>query len=119
MNTAGENETSIVKTISVGEAYRVYISKEGYIFHDVRSPEEYSQGHIKGAVLIPVTEISERISELPKDKPIIAYCDGSGCSRSGKAAIILMENGFEQVYDMIGRGVFEWQEKGYPFETGD
>ena len=119
VNTTGENKTSMVKTITVDEAYQAYISEESFIFLDVRSPEEYSQGHIKGAILIPATEILARISELPKDKPIIAYCDGSSCSRSGKAAMILTENGFMEVYNMAGGGIFEWLEKNYPFETGD
>ena len=119
VNITGENKTSIVKTITVDEAYQAYISEKGYICLDVRTPEEYIQGHVKGAILIPVTEISERILELPKDKPIIAYCDGSSCSRSGKAAMILTENGFLEVYNMVGGGIFEWQEKNYPYETGD
>jgi rhodanese-related sulfurtransferase len=118
-NITGENETSIVKTITVDEAYQAYISEEGYIFLDVRNPGEYEQGHIKGAILIPVTEILERITELPENKPIIAYCNGSACNRSGKAAEILLENGFVEVYDLVGGGVFEWKEKGYPFETGE
>ena len=41
---------------------------------DVRAPESYKAGHIKGALLIPVNEIGSRLKELPKDKLIATYC---------------------------------------------
>ncbi|MHB1346528.1 MAG: rhodanese-like domain-containing protein [Candidatus Humimicrobiaceae bacterium] len=110
-------ETSDIIEISVDVAYQAYISGKDYTFLDVRSREEYERGHIKGAVFIPVTELQERISEIPRDKPVIAYCNGSGCDRSGKAAKILKEHGFGEVYDMAGLGIFEWKEKGYPYES--
>jgi len=102
--------------ITVDQAYEAYLSDEGYIFVDVRSESEYESGHIKGAVLIPLSDIDERLNELPKDSPIVLYCNGSSCNRSGAAASILIENGFEKVYDMGGTGIFEWIEKRYPSE---
>lgn len=57
-------------------------------------------------------ELDSRLDELPKDKLIIIYCR-SGI-RSRKAANILVENGFTQIYDMTGEGIIEWQSKGYP-----
>ena len=99
--------------ISVDESYEFFYD-EDYIFLDVRSLEEYKQVHIKGAILIPVSELEDRLDEIPKDKHIIVYCDGAGCSRSGKAAVILVDNGFEEVYDMTGEGIIGWQSKGYP-----
>ena len=102
--------------ITVDQAYEAYLSDEGYIFVDVRSESEYESGHIKGAVLIPLSDIDERLNELPKDSPIVLYCNGSSCNRSGAAASILIENGFEKVYDMGGTGIFEWIGKGYPSE---
>ena len=104
---------SEIMLISVDESYEFFYD-EDYIFLDVRSLEEYKQVHIEGAVLIPVSELEDRLDEIPKDKHIIVYCDGVGCSRSGKAAVILVDNGFEEVYDMTGEGIIEWQSKGYP-----
>ena len=101
-------------TITVDEAYKIFISTQDYLFIDVRSEDEYKSGHIEGAIHIPVSEIKNRLDELPIDRPIIVYCNGSGCDRSGRAAKILTENGFTQVYDMVGLGIFEWEEKGYP-----
>lgn len=108
-----------VNDISVEEVYQIISSNQDYIILDVRTPDEFKEGHIEGAILIPVSELGGRLDELPKDKPIIVYCDGVGCSRSGRAAHILIDNGFEEVYDMIGKGIIEWEEKGYPVEVGD
>lgn len=102
-----------IMLISVDESYEFFYD-EDYIFLDVRSLEEYKQVHIEGAILTPVSELEDRLDEIPKDKHIIVYCDGAGCSRSGKAAVILVDNGFEEVYDMTGEGIIEWQSKGYP-----
>lgn len=107
-----------IMLISVDESYEFFYD-EDYIFLDVRSLEEYRQVHIKGAILIPVSELEDRLDEIPKDKHIIVYCDGTGCSRSGKAAVILVDNGFEEVYDMTGEGIIEWQSKGYPIAVGE
>ncbi len=41
---------------------------------DVRTPQEFAQGHIDGAVNIPIDELRERIDEVPKDRPVVAYC---------------------------------------------
>ena len=104
---------SVVQAITVDEAYE-FFNNEDYIFLDVRSQSEYGYCHIQGAVNIPVDELENRLDELEKDKTVIAYCSGAECSRSGMAAQILVNNGFNQVYDMIGEGIDEWQEKGYP-----
>lgn len=113
---AKETITVDIIDITVDQAYEAYLSDEGYVFVDVRSESEYESGHIKEAILIPLSDIDERFNELPKNSPIVLYCNGSSCNRSGAAANILIENGFEKVYDMGGTGIFEWIEKGYPSE---
>ncbi len=123
-NTATGQETSIIETseidglviniLSVDEAYQAYTGNNNYLFVDVRTVSEYEDGHIEGAVLIPLSEIGDRLSELPMDRPIVVYCNGSSCNRSGNAATILVNNGFTEVYDLGGTGIIEWIEKGYP-----
>jgi len=108
-------EKSEVILVSVDDSY-AYFSNDDYIFIDVRSSDEYESGHIEGAVNIPVSELEGRLDEIPKDKHIIVYCNGSGCNRSGNAAYVLIENGYTQVYDMTGEGIIEWEQKGYPME---
>jgi len=109
-----EEEYDIAE-ISVDEAYEFYNS-EDCIFVDVRSQDGYDNGHIDGAVSIPLGELEGRLEELPTDKTIIVYCSGSSCDLSGQAAEILVKNGFSQVYDVGGKGINEWREKGYPVE---
>jgi len=117
-NTGETTETDVGKPIihilSVDEAYQAYIGRDDYLFVDVRSVSEYESGHIEGAVLIPLSEIGDRLSELPTDRPIVVYCNGSSCNRSGAAAVILVNNGFTEVYDLGGIGINEWIEKNYP-----
>ena len=65
----------------------------GAVLVDVRSPGEFASGHIEGALNIPVNEIGARLSELPKDKPIVVYCAAG--ARSGVAAGTLAEAGYD------------------------
>ena len=119
-NTAIDQETSseidgpIIDILTVDEAYQAYTGNDNYLFVDVRTVSEYEDGHIEGAVLIPLSEIGDRLSELPIDRPIVVYCNGSSCNRSGTAAVILVNNGFTEVYDLGGTGIIEWIEKNYP-----
>ena len=111
-----EGAVSAIEFITVDEAYEVFLNNKDYIFVDVRTESEYKSSHIEDAINLPVSEIEERLDEIPKDKSIIVYCNGSSCNRSGQAASILKENGYKEVFDLVGGGVFEWEEKGYPVE---
>ena len=111
-----KNEVTGFTAITVDEAYDIYIDSQDYLFIDVRSEDEFNSSHVIGAIHIPVSEIEDRLGEIPDDKLLIVYCNGSDCNRSQSAAKILIENGFDQVYDIGGRGIFEWEENGYPVE---
>jgi rhodanese-related sulfurtransferase len=64
---------------------------------DVRTEAEFRNGHIKGALNIPLNKLSANFSKLKKDKPIITCC-ASGI-RSASAKSMLQSNGFSQVYN--------------------
>lgn len=64
---------------------------------DVRTPSEFNTGHIKGALNIPVSLISQSLAKVSKDRPIITCC-ASGV-RSASAKTILKSKGFEEVYN--------------------
>ena len=66
---------SRVKTMDADEARQVLDENpEGsYTLLDVREPEEYEEGHIPGAQLIPLSELSDRLSEIDPQKPVLAY----------------------------------------------
>lgn len=107
---SGEEKPVEVMPIPVERVHEIIENGEDYIILDVRNQDEYNNGHIEGAVLIPVSELESRLDELPKDKPIIVYCRSG--SRSRSAADILVKNGFTHVYDMGGIG--GWINSGYP-----
>jgi peroxiredoxin family protein/rhodanese-related sulfurtransferase/TusA-related sulfurtransferase len=67
---------------------------------DVRTPEEFEMGAIKGAVNIPLGDISSRMQEIPKDKPVYVYC-ASG-HRAAQALEILVKNGYKNVKNLKG-----------------
>jgi len=78
---------------------------------DVRTPEEYAEGHIKGATLIPVQVLAERLAEVPKNKQVYVYCH-SGV-RSARASKMLAKHGFSNIENVVG-GIVAWKKAGYP-----
>jgi rhodanese-related sulfurtransferase len=71
--------------------------KNGAQIIDVRTPGEFKRGHIKGAVNIPLQNISSQMNRIRKDKPVITCC-ASGM-RSSSAKSILKSNGYSDVYN--------------------
>lgn len=110
-----DGEQNDYQPITVEESFKLF-QDGNYLFLDVRSKEEYDEGHIKGALHIPVEELKNRIHEIPDVRGIITYCSGIGCGLSGWAASILVERGFKEVYEMKGEGIYEWIEENYPIE---
>jgi rhodanese-related sulfurtransferase len=108
------NNKKDYEEISVDEAYQIFKSDKDYLFIDVRSIDEYKSGHIEGAINIPVGEIENRLDEIPPGKMIIVYCNGSDCNRSPAAANVLVNNGYTEIFNIVGQGIIEWIEKGYP-----
>ncbi len=80
---------------------------------DVRTPGEFSGGHLEGAVLIPVQEIQKRLGELTaeKDRPVLVYCRSG--NRSTVAAKVLVDAGFSQVVN-LRKGINDWNREGLP-----
>lgn len=71
--------------------------KNGAQIVDVRSKGEFSGGHIRGSLNIPVQELQNNLKKLKKDKPVITCC-ASGM-RSASAKNILLQNGFKEVHN--------------------
>ncbi len=81
---------------------------------DVRQPEEYRNGHIAGAKLIPLGELKARMQELSKDKEIVCVCASGG--RSSSATKMLIDAGYTAI-NMNG-GMSNWQHAGLPIKKG-
>ena len=80
---------------------------------DVREPWEYKQGHVPGALLIPLGQLASRISELDPETPVAVIC-ASG-NRSQSAAALLGQKGFKTVYNVVG-GTGAWMRSGLGVE---
>ena len=83
---------------------------------DVRTEQEYGNGHLKEAILINIQGqgfTAKATQQLDKQKPVIIYCRSG--RRSMQAAQILVNEGFETVYNMKG-GILAWQAEGLPTE---
>jgi rhodanese-related sulfurtransferase/DNA-binding transcriptional ArsR family regulator len=82
---------------------------------DVRPPEEYTQGHIAGALNIPLDQLKRRLKELPRDREIVAYCRGPWCVLSFEAVARLRRAGREA--RRLEDGLPEWRRAGLPVES--
>jgi len=83
---------------------------------DVRPVEEYQAGHIPGAKSIPLKELERRLSELPRDQEIVAYCRGPYCVLSIQAVETLRAKGLRAM--RLEDGVQDWRAHGLPVAVG-
>lgn len=82
---------------------------------DVRPVEEYRAGHIPGARSIPMTELAERLQEVPRDREVVAYCRGPYCVMAVEAVDLLRRKGFAA--HRMEQGVADWRARGWRIET--
>ncbi|TVQ94644.1 MAG: rhodanese-like domain-containing protein [Chromatiaceae bacterium] len=81
---------------------------------DCRPPQEYAQGHIPGAVNIPLEQLEARLDQLPRDRRVVAYCRGPWCMLSFEAVARLRAAGFDA--RRLADGMPEWRHAGRPVE---
>ena len=86
-----------------------------WLILDVRSAEEYAEGHVPGAINIPHTDVAAQMSIIQtyKDKPVVVYCRSG--YRAGKAADILLEADFSDVRHLEG-DIMGWRDAGHKLE---
>jgi rhodanese-related sulfurtransferase/rubrerythrin len=98
-----------VRSLSAQEAREILRRPAGpaATLLDVRQPGEYAAGHIPGAKLIPLTELTARLAELDAGRPAIVYCAIGG--RSRVAAQLLAAKGFTEVFNLAG-GIKAWND---------
>lgn len=101
-----KGEDAMYNQITAVEAKQIMDSESDYIILDVREQDEYDEGHIPGAILIPYTEIEIRAEEeLPdKDKKILVYCRSG--RRSKIAALSLSALGYTNIWEF--GGIIDW-----------
>jgi rhodanese-related sulfurtransferase len=101
------------RNISSFEARRLIGQKKNIYLLDVRTPDEFRQARMKGSVLIPISEIEQRIAEVPKNRPVLVFCAVG--SRSNLVAGFLAGKGYVEVYNMQD-GLIGWSRNGFPVE---
>ena len=105
-----KTQEAALMNITAEEAKKLMDSESGYVILDVRTEQEYAEGHIPGAILIPDYEISEKAESVltDKDQLILVYCRSG--RRSKNAAAQLEEMGYTRIREF--GGILDW-----PYET--
>jgi rhodanese-related sulfurtransferase len=104
-----DNEGKVLM-VSPEQAKKDLEENEEIILLDVRTLMEYESEHIKGAVLLPLDEIAEKANEVIPDKEEVYYVYCRSGNRSATAAQLLVDMGYENIYDL--GGIIDW-----PYDT--
>ena len=104
---SGGNSKNVYEQITPAEAKALMDSEDGYIILDVRTPEEFAERHIEGAILIPDYEIGEKAESIltDKDQLILVYCRSG--RRSKNAANELAALGYTNIKEF--GGINDWK----------
>lgn len=108
----GPDDTDVIGTQDLVR----HLQDPEVIILDVRPEPEYSAAHLPGAVHIPLDELGGRLSELPSDREVVAYCRGAYCVLAHDAVRLLTASGRRA--RRAAEGVLEWRLAGLPVETG-
>ena len=110
------NPTQIIKDITAEEASELILENQGnadFMIIDVRTPSEYDEGHIENSVLVDFNsgDFGQKIGQLDREGKYLVYCRSG--NRSGQAVDYMQEQGFKEVYNMLG-GIGVWTAAGFP-----
>jgi rhodanese-related sulfurtransferase len=111
-------EISGISTISVDAAAAITDNPpDDLVVLDVRTPEEFAEGHLEGAVLIDfyAADFADQLAALDANVPYLVYCRSG--NRSGQALGVMEQLGFTSVVDVDG-GIVAWTDAGLPVTTG-
>ena len=101
------------KSVMSPEARDLLAKNRNIFLLDVRTPEEYRQAHLHGAVLVPINEVEKRLAEIPKNRVVVVYCAVG--SRSNLVAGFLAGKGYREVYNMTD-GIVGWYRNGFSLD---
>ncbi|MFI5243960.1 MAG: rhodanese-like domain-containing protein [Gemmatimonadales bacterium] len=109
LSNAGGAVEQVAQTSSAAIAARVTSGEVTVI--DVRNASEWAHGHLPGAMHIPVGHLTQRLAEIPRDRPVVVQCQGG--TRSAIAAGVLLSHGVRDVINLRG-GYDEWEGEALP-----
>jgi rhodanese-related sulfurtransferase len=119
-SVAAGMQTSGFGLVTLDEAWSLY-TREKSFFLDAREPFAYEQGHLPGAINIPVSRVEEHLEQLQTfiggDRVFVTYCDSLDCPLSYELAGLLKAQGIAPV-SILKQGWIGWYEAGFPYEEG-
>jgi rhodanese-related sulfurtransferase len=101
------------KNVDSQEVKKLLETNKNTYLIDVRTPQEYSQGRLPGAVLIPISEFERHVAKIPRNKTIVVYCTVG--ARSKPVARYLSQLGYKEVLNMTD-GLAGWSRNGFPVQ---
>ncbi len=112
---AGAAQGAAINTTIGVDAFEQKLGEQDVQLVDVRTPQEFSEGHLKNAANFDIYEpdFTSHFAELDKEKPVLVYCRSG--KRSADAAALLEEAGFKEIYNLDG-GILRWENAGKPLE---
>jgi rhodanese-related sulfurtransferase len=93
------------------------IKSKNVVVLDIRPASEFDNGHIPGAINIPIETLAAQLKKLPKNKEYVAYCRGPFCVFADEAVLLLTKKGFNA--KRLNEGFPDWKMKGLPVATLD
>ncbi|WP_442434849.1 rhodanese-like domain-containing protein [Paenibacillus peoriae] len=100
--------TKGLRTLNAEDFKKEVEKSEKAMLIDVREPNEFKNGSITGATNIPLSQLTRRLSEIPKEQALLIYCQSG--MRSKNAARVLIKNGYSNIAHLSG-GISAWKGK--------
>ena len=98
------------------DAVEALIARGDVLVLDVRPEVEFAHGHLRGAISLPIELLPQRVQDLPRDRPIVAYCRGAYCLFADEAVALLRQHGYDAV--RLEGGWPEWLAEHRPIVAG-
>ena len=111
--TAARRRRPAVPQLTPQQVWQRLEADESVLLVDVRTPGEYQREHIPGSRLLPLSVLSRRSDELPRERPIVCVCRSG--ARSQSACEQLTEMGFSDLANLSG-GMIAWKRAGLPYQ---
>ena len=112
---AGHGVEDTVDNISAERAKQLLDTGEKIVFIDMRPAQDYQQSRLPGARSLPIAEVANRFSEIPKSGRVVLYCDCKPYDIADRA-VFLEYRGYRNIF-IMPEGYTGWVKKGYPVEA--
>jgi rhodanese-related sulfurtransferase len=112
---AGHGVEDSVDNLPAERAKQLMDAGEKLVFVDMRPAQEYQQSRLPGARSLPIAEVANRFSEIPKSGRVVLYCDCKPYDIADRA-VFLEYRGYRNIF-IMPEGYSGWVKRGYPIET--